>query len=116
MANGTSGNTTNPNEPKPVFDFNKTELAWGESFDYMTGRWDMIYPKPTTDLRAAADAVFGYLAKITVSIPREWLIKDAPPNPDWSDPKSFRLIRRKDMQKLFQAAEDAAMTENVSGG
>ena len=86
----------------PVFDFEnisrKWEKEWRKANIELTATAQLI----EADSTGADDKIMAVrgiddidaireklLAQIVVSIPREWLIKDAPADIDWSDPTAF---------------------------
>lgn len=68
---------------------------------------------------AAQDAVYeklqAYISRVLVSVPRSWLVSDAPEDLDWSDPASLDWLRGQSFAKLQGAMVDASTPESVSG-
>lgn len=53
-------------------------------------------------IQALAEEQAGLLAQVLVSVPREWLTKDAPEELDWSDPESQGYILETRYAELVQ--------------
>ncbi|MCZ2097239.1 MAG: hypothetical protein LC121_13465 [Anaerolineae bacterium] len=55
------------------------------------------------------------IALILVSVPRAWLVDNAPESLDWSDVASLAWVRSDKMDVLREAAVEARAPENVTG-
>ena len=55
------------------------------------------------------------ISKWLVSVPRDWLVVEAPETLDWSDPQSLDWVRADKFSELSQAAAEARAPEKVSG-
>lgn len=105
--NGTDG-------AKPEFDF--TEISWKDSKEF--SRMQMRLRRASADnnlegLDIAFAGMESLLARVVTHIPREWLIKSAPPTLDWSDPASFDFVRGNRMTDLIIAIGKAQSPEET---
>lgn len=94
--------------PLPEFDF--TNLSWKESKDMDYARTKIRKGEADADvetMQAGFDEMQAFLAKIVVSVPRAWLIADAPAEIEWSDPDSFDWLQGTRMQDLMWAYMEA---------
>jgi hypothetical protein len=92
--------------PAPVFDFENVSRKWEKQWRKVnvdltataqlieadsTGADDKIMAvRSIDDIDAIREKL---LSQIVVSIPREWLVKDAPKDIDWSDVASFDWLK-----------------------
>lgn len=81
---------------QPCFDF--SGLSWDEGMDianFGARILDISNDATLTGLeqarriRAVMDEIKGTMARITVSVPRAWLVRSAPAVIDWTQPASF---------------------------
>ncbi len=92
----------------PQFDF--SDLSWGD--DKLASEISIKTRKAQmeNDVEGIREALFAleqYMAKVTVYVPREWLVKSAPADIDWSDPSSMNYLRAPSMNMLREAMEKA---------
>lgn len=78
----------------PQFDF--SELSWGD--DKALARLQLMLRKAVEEndaalMQEAHESMDAYLAKVTTYVPRDYLIKSAPEQIDWSDAASMDYIR-----------------------
>lgn len=74
-----------------------------ETFDAALARFD-----------ALIDDYEQFLSRILVSVPRAWLVDNAPPDLNWTDPASLGWIRQEKYAELSDAAAEARRPESVS--
>jgi hypothetical protein len=55
------------------------------------------------------------LARVLVSVPRAWLVEEAPETLDWTDPTSLDWLKGPRMKALQAAMSNAVQPEQVSG-
>jgi len=94
--------------PVPEFDF--SNLSWKESKDMDYARTKIRKGEAEADvetMQAGFEEMQAFLAKIVVSVPRSWLVSDAPEEIDWSDPDNFDWLRGSRMQDLMKAYMEA---------
>lgn len=85
----------------PEFDF--SELSWAD--DKALARVSLMLRKSGEENDAelmfqAHELMDAYLAKVTTYVPREYLVKSAPEQINWSDPASMDYIRGGKMSEL----------------
>jgi len=104
------------NGVKPTFDFTRVSRQWNQKFIKSlanAGRAQTIISRPVStkasedeiqayydrvekawdDLENLANEQLALIAQVLVSVPREWLLADAPDEIDWSKPESFDWIQ-----------------------
>lgn len=94
--------------PAPEFDF--SNLSWKESKEMDYARTKIRKGEAEADvvtMEQGFNEMQQFLAKITVGVPRAWLVADAPEEIDWSDPDSFDYLRGNRMQDLMRAYMEA---------
>jgi len=102
---------------KPTFDL--SELSWRESKSLATMQTRMANAQSERDvagLEAGFAGMEAFLARVVVSVPRDWLVASAPDNVNWKDPASFDWLRAARMKDLMSALAEAQSPEEVTGG
>ena len=92
----------------PVFDFSR--VSWGMAKRNVTAQSLIKRASETNDadlLARGFEQMQEYLAAVVVSVPRSWLIEDAPADINWRDPASFDLLLNVRMAELLRALNDA---------
>lgn len=122
--------TTLPDEDQPVFDYSNyshgdyRELDIQQKrlarlnvqlYDYDQYATDDAFEAALTQYRKMSMDVNGFLCRVLVSVPRAYLVENAPVKLDWNDPKSLQYIRHDKMRELRDLAIEARKPENVSG-
>jgi hypothetical protein len=107
------------NNTVPRFDF--SELSWGDSMKLTEAQTiiaemvalggQQLTAADMRNMHTAFTNITVFLAKITVHVPRAWMVKDAPDNLDFSDPASFGHIKQKFIPKLMKAMNEAQAAE-----
>lgn len=100
---------------KPVFDL--SELSWKDSKALTAAQMRVKGAAEAGDwerLEQGFAEMQQFLARVVVSIPREWLVKSAPADVDWSDPASFDLLRAKRMNDVLKLLNEAQEPDAVS--
>jgi len=95
-------------EEMPQFSFSK--LSWGDTKKLVLMQVKVGEASQKNDAAAMMEAFDGlqkYLARVVVSIPREWLSEDAPDGLVWSDPNSFDWVGGDRFQDLLGAMSQA---------
>jgi len=67
------------------------------------------------DQEAVFDKLQAYICRVLVSVPRSWVVEDAPEDLNWSDPTSLDWLRSPSFSKLQDAMISASTPESVSG-
>lgn len=102
---------------KPRFRF--PVMSWGDSrrFAVLQARLRRLGREDCSPEETAAcfDELQQMLARLVVSVPREWLVEGAPEHLDWSDPASFDWLIADRIADLQQALIEARSPEVVSG-
>lgn len=93
---------------QPVFDFSR--ISWKQAKD--AARAQALMQRGTRDadvetLEQGYETLQSYLARAVVSVPRTWLVDDAPGNLDWGDPASFDWVRSSMMGELIRQMGEA---------
>lgn len=100
---------------KPVFDL--SDLSWGDSKALTTAQMKVKGAAAAGDFERLEQG-FGdmqaFLARVVVSIPRDWLVKSAPEVVDWSKPESYDFLKSKRMNELLVALNEAQEPEEVT--
>jgi hypothetical protein len=121
---------TEQNGTKPTFDFSR--FSWREAKRVQTlqaranqasalieEKSVLLNPAAFDDALAKLDQVMAELeqavARVLVSVPREWLVANAPAEIDWSDPASLDWLQGNRMAQLQTAMVLASSPETVSG-
>lgn len=66
-------------------------------------------------LEDAMNAMYAMVCEHLISVPRGWLVSNAPEKLDWSKPESLDWIRQDKFEDLSAAALEARKPENVAG-
>lgn len=102
---------------KPTFNF--PQVSWGESkrFAIFQARLRKLGREDCSaeETGAIFDELGQMMARYVTSVPREWLMPDAPADLDWSDPASFDWIVSERMSDLQRAMNKAKTPQEVSG-
>lgn len=101
---------------KPTFDL--SNLSWKDSKALSLQQIKVARAQSDRDaagLEAGYAGIESFLAKVVVSVPRDWLVADAPEEIDWSDPASFDWLRGSHMKKLMLAVAEAQTPAEASG-
>ena len=104
-------------DEQPTFDFE--ELSWGDSLKLTEAQMIIseikdvkkVQPEDMRNIYNAFIQITDYLAKITVTVPRKWLVKDAPDTLDFSEPASFGYLKQKYVAAMMEAFGKAQETE-----
>lgn len=117
------------NEPQPTFDFTKVgrnfTREWGASVDKATRalkvlsglqptghsreeleEFDTLCTEYKAKLDEEADAQSLLICKILKSVPKSWLVQDAPSEIDWTDEESLDYIQADRYAQLAQMVGD----------
>lgn len=120
----------NGHVPAPEFDFSEVSYGWAKQYSKVMARLaatgalieekakNDITPEERAALKAARlEALAGWdelieerdslLVMPLVSVPREWLVKSAPEDIDWSDVKSLDWLRGDRLEALMTALNEA---------
>lgn len=104
-------------ETEPVI--NSATLSWRESRRasalsmMMSKVGELPYDRIGEEMEARVMEIQGFMAKYVTSVPRSWLVDDAPETLDWSEPESFDWLRQdKFFALLEQITSTAAATKN----
>jgi hypothetical protein len=92
----------------PVFDFDN--ISWRDEKAKSVAMARLIKAEKDGDVEAIASAftdIEGYLAKCLVSVPSDWMVKNAPAQLDWSDVGAFAYLKGNKFQSLLIALRDA---------
>ena len=68
------------------------------------------------ELEACLNGTDAFLSKFLVSVPRSWLVPDAPDNLDWNDPESLNYLQADRYNDLAAAANPEAGKKGDSDG
>lgn len=98
---------------QPRFDF--SNLTWGESKRLTLLGQRAREGATAADMETLFAEMQAMLAKVVLSVPRSWLVKDAPEQLDWTDPASFDWLRADRMQQLQEMLADARRPEALTG-
>jgi hypothetical protein len=101
---------------KPTFDLGN--LSWKDSKALSTQQIRLARAQEERDavgLEAGFAGMERFLARAVVSVPRDWLVTDAPDALDWSDPASFDWLKSARMKDLMKALAEAQSPAEVSG-
>lgn len=103
------------NNSKPQAEFNFENLSFEDLEYYGLLQARVNGASASGDEDALAEAFQErreFLARVTVDIPREWLMSSTPETVDWSDPASFSYIRGTKFLPFLQALNDAMEVES----
>jgi hypothetical protein len=117
-------------EPTPVFDYSNYSRReqkviarrqiilqrMSERLDrYDEWEDDEHFTAGLDEFERLQDEALESVLKYVVSIPREWLVPDAPPDLDWKKAESLDWLQTLHIQDLLNAAAAAREPEQVSG-
>ena len=100
---------------KPEFDF--SSLSWGDSEALEMVQYRTRKAQEALDLeeiRACQSEVVHYVARVLVTLPREWMLDNAPDAPDWHDAENIRKYVRGDKIRALLIALQEAQTPEAS--
>lgn len=100
-------------DEKPVLDF--SNLSWGDAEEADILSMEAGKAQQAGDIEAVRKAQRGLrllIARVVVSLPRSWLVKNAPESLAFDDPDTYRHLRRDKMQELLSYYRDP---EKVTG-
>lgn len=100
-------------DEQPVFDL--SNLSWRESKSLAVLQLRMQEAQTADAMEKAFGQIDAFLARVLVSVPRAWLVKDAPADLDWSDAESLNWIQGKKVGALMKALGAAREPEDASG-
>lgn len=100
---------------KPVFDIDR--LSWKDSKTLSVAQTRLnnaLEAKDADGIERGFSDLESYLSKVTVDVPRDWLVPDAPERLNWSDPASFDWLKSSQMTKLQLALSEELKPENAT--
>jgi len=115
--------------PRPIFDFSRMSHRDSKALGRSQLRLQRLaaqladaasmpddeFEKKMGELDAMIEEAEGYISRVLVDVPREWLLPDAPDDLDWSDVRSLDWLRSDKMDALRDATIAARAPENVTG-
>ena len=93
---------------KPLFDFSRR--SWKDAKDVTLRemrRRDAALKNDVALMEQVFDEQQAALAKVLVSVPRDWLVPDAPEKLDWRDPASLDWVQEMRMDDIYTAMNEA---------
>lgn len=102
-------------EEKPVFNFD--DLSWADSKELSLAQTRIRTANAAGDIEGLISGFADmqrFLARVVVSIPRDWLVNSAPEQIDWSDSASFDLLKAKRMRDVLKLLDEAQEPAEVS--
>jgi hypothetical protein len=100
---------------EPRFDL--SNLSWKDSKQLSALQIRVANATEARDEDALMNCFDGmqmYLTRVVRDVPKAWLVGDAPPALDWSDPTSYDWLRADKMTALMRALADAQSAEGAS--
>ena len=97
----------NQNGAKPEFDF--SNFSWRDDRRIMILQAKIGKAAEDHDIEAIEEGyleIERFFAIILVSVPREWLVKNAPASIDWSQPDSLQWLRGDKSKDLLTALQE----------
>jgi hypothetical protein len=67
------------------------------------------------ELDSMTEELESFVCRFLVSVPRSWLVPEAPENIDWQQPGAFNWLQAHRLPELQEMAVDARRPESVSG-
>ena len=120
----------NVNGARPEFDFSTYSHKQAILFDAEQKRYmrllrqlddetafetDKEFESAVQKMMESIEKIEGYLCKMLVSVPRDWLVPDAPETLDWQNPESLGWLRQDKYAELQLAMAEAKSPESVTG-
>jgi hypothetical protein len=120
-----------PEDPKPVFDYSR--IGFLEQSNVVRLQYDMHraamrleqkdvllddvrFEQAWSERERVVGKLVEFMARVLISVPREWMLADAPEEVDWSHPDSFKWLQSQHFGDLRDAMAEASTPETVSGG
>lgn len=105
-----------PTEDRPAFDFD--DLCWGDVEDVTVLNAQLAKAQEINDadqIREILTAIRAITARIVRYVPRDWFVNRAPEPLDFSDPDTYRYLKRDKFQELQKMAKEEQSPLDSSG-
>lgn len=99
-------------------EFDLSNLSWKDAKSLSTQQMRLAQAQEARDIGGIETGYASLeqsLSRVVVSVPRDWLVDDAPVDIDWSDPASFNWLRGSRMTDLVKAFGEAQSPAEASG-